>query len=365
MVALLVTSGPLSGQRIDTDRELILGRQGADFIIDDPEVSRRHARVRPAGAGLEIQDLGSLNGTLVNGVLITQPTLLLAGDIVEIAGTRLEVEDDVSDQTVIRQIDRMQPPERPAQPLPDVTIAVHPDVLAPIVSPESEPEAPAVEIPAPALAYTHAGDRFLLGFGSDFCAVWDRRSPSGPVRRFPRTEEGWADAWRLFSDWEPSGQPVVSPAAGPAQRFAPSGEAAQSGTALAAGVEYAGFWRRAAAVIGDGLILSGVLSPLFVSLRDSTEGRMAYVAIELVVSWLYEALQVASARQATIGKHVMGIKVTDLSGRRLSFAHASARYFAKILSAITLGIGYLMAAFTPRKQALHDIVAGTLVLRAN
>ncbi|PYV64750.1 MAG: RDD family protein, partial [Acidobacteria bacterium] len=58
-----------------------------------------------------------------------------------------------------------------------------------------------------------------------------------------------------------------------------------------------------------------------------------------------------------------GLKVTDLAGRRISFARASGRYFAKYLSSMTLLIGYIMAGFTERKQALHDMIAGTLVIR--
>ncbi len=78
-------------------------------------------------------------------------------------------------------------------------------------------------------------------------------------------------------------------------------------------------------------------------------------------SWLYEALMESSSRQATLGKMIFQMKVTDLSGSRISFARATGRYFAKWLSGLTLFIGYIIAGFTERKQALHDMVAGTLV----
>jgi uncharacterized RDD family membrane protein YckC len=71
----------------------------------------------------------------------------------------------------------------------------------------------------------------------------------------------------------------------------------------------------------------------------------------------------SSAKQATVGKMALGIIVTDLDGRRIGFGRATGRYFAKILSALTLGIGFLMAGFTERKQALHDMVASCLVIR--
>jgi uncharacterized RDD family membrane protein YckC len=73
----------------------------------------------------------------------------------------------------------------------------------------------------------------------------------------------------------------------------------------------------------------------------------------------------SSAKQATVGKMALGIIVTDLEGRRLGFGRATGRYFAKILSALILGIGFLMAAFTERKQGLHDMVASTLVVKGD
>ena len=60
---------------------------------------------------------------------------------------------------------------------------------------------------------------------------------------------------------------------------------------------------------------------------------------------------------------ILGMKVTDLYGNRISFARATGRHFAKFISGLMLGFGFLMVAFTERKQGLHDIVAGTLVRR--
>jgi uncharacterized RDD family membrane protein YckC len=85
--------------------------------------------------------------------------------------------------------------------------------------------------------------------------------------------------------------------------------------------------------------------------------------IGLLVGWLYSALQESSETQATFGKKMMGIVVTDLDGNRISFGRATGRHFAKIPSACVLLIGYIMAAFTERKQALHDMMAGTLVVK--
>ncbi len=81
----------------------------------------------------------------------------------------------------------------------------------------------------------------------------------------------------------------------------------------------------------------------------------------LIIPTLYFSLQESSAYQATFGKRVMGIKVTTLEGRRIPFGHALIRYVCKIPSAIPLFGGFLMQPFTGKKQALHDMLAKTLV----
>jgi uncharacterized RDD family membrane protein YckC len=90
---------------------------------------------------------------------------------------------------------------------------------------------------------------------------------------------------------------------------------------------------------------------------------LAIRLLALMLSWIYYASLESSAWQATLGKKILGLKVADLAGNRISFARASGRFFGKILSGMILGIGFLMAGFTERKQALHDILAGCLVLR--
>ncbi len=82
-----------------------------------------------------------------------------------------------------------------------------------------------------------------------------------------------------------------------------------------------------------------------------------------VLWWLYFAIMESSAWQATLGKKALGLYVTDYDGRKISFARATGRHFAKILSTLILFIGYMMAGFTARKQALHDMIAGCLVLK--
>jgi uncharacterized RDD family membrane protein YckC/Tfp pilus assembly major pilin PilA len=120
---------------------------------------------------------------------------------------------------------------------------------------------------------------------------------------------------------------------------------------------YAGFWRRAAAAVLDGLIL---IIPNVV-LTFLVTGIWALVA-QVVIGILYYSILTASEAQATWGKRAFGIKVTNLEGERIGFGRSLGRYFASWISGLILGIGFLMAGFTSRKQALHDMICGTLVV---
>jgi pSer/pThr/pTyr-binding forkhead associated (FHA) protein len=105
--ALVVASGSLAGERFEIDSELSLGREGTDIVLDDREVSRRHGIVRPADGAAEIADLGSANGTFVNGERISAARRLVDGDIVRIGQTLLNFELSAplsgSSATVIRR----------------------------------------------------------------------------------------------------------------------------------------------------------------------------------------------------------------------------------------------------------------------
>jgi uncharacterized RDD family membrane protein YckC len=153
-------------------------------------------------------------------------------------------------------------------------------------------------------------------------------------------------------------------------------------------VQYAGFWWRFLAYIIDEIVISFVswifIIPILAifgislySLKQSgfdTDDPMlfagpfimaiiAMVFISTLVKWLYFSIMESSKHQGTIGKLVLKIKVTDTSGSRISFARATGRYFGKILSGMILLIGYIMAGFTERKQALHDILANCYLIK--
>jgi len=122
---------------------------------------------------------------------------------------------------------------------------------------------------------------------------------------------------------------------------------------------HAGFWLRFFAFIVDAVILS-IFNWIIVSILG--EGSI-YQVLATLVGWLYFAGLESSSGQATWGKRLFNLKVTDVEGNQISFARATGRYFAKFISSIILLIGYLMIAFTEQKQGLHDKLANTLVLK--
>lgn len=153
---------------------------------------------------------------------------------------------------------------------------------------------------------------------------------------------------------------------------------------------YAGFWKRLAAAWIDCLVsmaiwmiygyISGFLfvdqliesaiaelhmdpTALKEKINDIHAESLGYgLVFSVGMTWIYYAVFEASRKQATLGKLAVGIKVTDVHGKRIGFGKASGRYFSKFISATIIGIGYLMAAFTKRKQGLHDMMAGCLVI---
>ncbi len=141
---------------------------------------------------------------------------------------------------------------------------------------------------------------------------------------------------------------------------------------------FAGFWLRAIAYFIDTVLISlvgGVIASFyptaFLKFPDAASTSLASLpqltpvafVITIAATWLYYTMFEASAWQATPGKRVLKLYVTDLGGQRPSFARVAARNLAKIISSLTFLVGYLIAGFTERKQALHDILANCLVLR--
>ena len=174
---------------------------------------------------------------------------------------------------------------------------------------------------------------------------------------------------------------VQTQAAAPAVAYAPAPPVAYAPASV-----YGGFWIRLLAHIIDHIILGAVAAPLFFVTvlpsiiriaqqadRDQEpspemiitiiSSAFVYIALAFVGQWLYEALLTSSSWQATIGKRILHLKVVDEAGNRISFGRATGRFFAKILSSMFMCIGFIMIAFTDRKRGLHDMLAGTLVVK--
>ena len=143
---------------------------------------------------------------------------------------------------------------------------------------------------------------------------------------------------------------------------------------------YGSFLRRLAAALIDGILLS-VVSQILQSVTGIGTRVQEHIAedpsdmsglisiagpiwgVGFVIQLVYFAYFESSEKQATFGKMALGLVVTDMNGDRITFGKAAIRYLSKIVSGIILFIGYLMQPFTAKKQALHDMIAGTLVFK--
>jgi len=186
------------------------------------------------------------------------------------------------------------------------------------------------------------------------------------------------------------GQPIADqasfcPGCGSTLLVAPPPAAVPVVLQPAPAVRYAGFWRRFLAFYIDWVVIGSAIGGatyiitlpfVFVTMAadrgiSGTPSAAAtaligvmgllWLIMALIIPWIYEAAMISSDKQATLGKRAVGIVVTDLEGNRITFGRATGRYFGKYLSSLILLIGFIMAAFTEKKQALHDMMAGCLL----
>jgi len=224
----------------------------------------------------------------------------------------------------------------------------------------------------------------------------ERHGPysDGDIRQWLRSGQvsrddlGWYEG---LADWQPLSvlfPDEVANATPPSFAATPVSSVLPQTTAATL-EDYAGFWKRVAAYILDAIILyipnlliqkmmggdaaeaamkqAQLAAPadphvMFAALMQYYHVMTPALLIITVITWLYFAICESSAWQGTLGKLALGIRVTDMQGGRISFARALGRYPAKYLSLLIFGVGFLMAGWTQRKQALHDLVVSTLVL---
>ena len=128
--------GPLAGERFEVAGEMVLGRTNADITIEDPLISRRHAIVRANDSTLEIEDLGSLNGTVVNSEKLEGPRRLQPGDVIMVGATTIEVEGSLvpsGSRTVLAA----------SPPIVSEPTAIEPEAAAPATASASAPDSAA------------------------------------------------------------------------------------------------------------------------------------------------------------------------------------------------------------------------------
>jgi uncharacterized RDD family membrane protein YckC len=156
-------------------------------------------------------------------------------------------------------------------------------------------------------------------------------------------------------------------------------------------VQYAGFWLRVVAYLIDSVVMGLAFMALFIPFAMLTGltavlgnihpgddprnvgavlggtfflGLFTVACLGFLGAWLYHAKMESSSWQATLGKKALNLRVTDLYGAPVSFNRATGRHFAKLITGlIPLGVGFMLAGLTERRQALHDMIASCLVLR--
>jgi len=167
-----------------------------------------------------------------------------------------------------------------------------------------------------------------------------------------------------FSPYAPPAAPLTSPPLYPAPMFG-----------AVTTREHASFGARFLALLIDQILLGcvGGLLVFFVGFAqiagsggsgaDMTGVQWITNAISILIGWLYYAGLESSSQMGTLGKKILGLKVTDLEGQRIDFGRATGRHFGKILSAIPLGLGFFMMLADEKKQTWHDKMAGCLVVK--
>jgi uncharacterized RDD family membrane protein YckC len=210
-----------------------------------------------------------------------------------------------------------------------------------------------------ALRFSHSGRRYVLGFGQDFFGIWDREWPNGPVERFPRSDEGWRDAWVRFAALEDSWVEVGVPRI---KGITTGGEVLASPLS------------RLGARVMDGLLVAVVLSTLVAGGAveiDSVSPQTfptRLIGVTLLVGFVYETTFIA-LRGQTLGKMAVRIRVVrQHDGATPGWGPSFVRWLVPVLASIVpFGalVVYLWMLWGPRRQGLHDRAARTLVVAAD
>lgn len=300
-----------------TGSDFVIGRAGGNtLILADPGVSRVHARIVVTPDGCLLKDAGAANGTFVNAQRVTEH-LLQEGDRIQVGNTVLVFGAEGEDFHTIRaEVADLAPaagPAVPAEPPPPAPVAAPPP--PPVAAAPPPPPVPPPASPPPVAAAPPPARPQAPPVGA---------AVSPPARVSPRT---------------PSGAP-------------------------------AGFWIRVAAAIIDAIVVNlaiavlvGVVGGLIYLVSKSLIGFYLVMAPASLVGLAYHVYFPAT-RGATPGKNILGLRIRRQDGvEPLGYGTAVLRIVGYMVSGIILYIGFLMVAFTERKQGLHDMIAKTEVVR--
>jgi len=348
--------------------ESIIGRSRASTVhIPETTVSRQHAKVVVGDGMVRVVDLGSSNGTFVNGDKIEGEKPLADGDRLLIGDAELTIRilkpGDVGEATMRVSIPPMGAPAAPAS-------TVRMDFAA-AAAPPSPPAAPAPP-PAPIAATVAAP--------VDLPLEPPRPAPPPPPMAAPPKPAAPPPPPPVAAPPKPAAPPApaasgeVLGSIADLDKLAPPPSARPSAAApvaapVAAGAgRFAGFWNRFFAYLIDlvpvfVLSIVGAILPFF-------SQKLAFVALLtmfLSFGWIfYNVLFLPATRGTTFGKRMLGLAiVTDATapGQGLGWGKAFLRLVGYFVNSFTAGIGYLLIAFTAKKQGLHDLIAGTYVVR--
>lgn len=313
------------------DREATLGRdRGCTIALEDKAISRSHARILPSPQGILLRDLGSSNGTWVNGQRITE-ALLRDGDEIRLGACviRFVLPLDQA-KTVMMEAEALKshltppvpqsPPQPAAAPPPPIPPSP-PALVPPPPPPEARPLAPSLPPPPPASNH-----------------------PTPPLPPVVRVTDG-----------PPAPRPVPKPAAAPRK--------------------YAGFWIRFLAYILDLLILGFVSGTLMIPgtlmLRSFSNEQGKFIAASMGIAGLLMILGLLyvlffwALGGGTPGKKMLGLRIVREDGvEPMGWGTACLRLLGYMVDGFTFTIGFIIIAFSARKRGLHDMIAGTTVIRS-
>jgi uncharacterized RDD family membrane protein YckC len=186
--------------------------------------------------------------------------------------------------------------------------------------------------------------------------------PNEAIVKYLEENKGAFSREVLLEQLKQSGYPEADIMAGITAVY--GGDMSGIPVALTAPLRYAGFWIRFAAIFIDGILIGLVFAPFKFMVQDFAVGSAILSVIQMPVIWAYNVLMLHYNDGATLGKMALGLRVVADDGNRPTLGKIILREtLGKLASAFTLLIGYMMAGFTQRKQALHDMIAGTVVVR--